>query len=57
MKARKIRKKVRKIAKKGKKLLKKAMSDPLVKEYVEKQKKLAKTTLKKAIRRVEKKIK
>ena len=47
---------MKKAVKKGKKLLRKAMKDPLVKEYVAKQKKLAKSTLRKAIRRVEKKI-
>ena len=53
----KLRKKVKKAVKKGKRLLKKAMSDQLVKEYFAKQKKLDKSTLRKAIRRVEKKIK
>ena len=54
--ARRLRKKMKKAVKRGKKLIRKAMKDPLVMEYVAKQKKLAKSTLRKAIRRVEKKI-
>ena len=51
-----VSRKVRRAVSKGKKLVRKAMRDPLVREYVAKQKKLAKSTLRKAIRRVEKKL-
>ena len=51
-----VSRKVGRAVSKGKKLVRKAMRDPLVREYVAKQKKLAKSTLRKAIRRVEKKL-
>jgi len=57
MRAKKIKKVLRKISKKGKSFAKKVWNDPLTQEYVQKQKKLVKATLRKAIRRVEKKIK
>ena len=54
---RKIKKNIRKVAKKGKKLLAKAWKDPLTQEFVRGQKKLARSTLKKAIKRARKKVK
>jgi hypothetical protein len=51
-----MKKKKTKIMKKGKKLIEKSWKDPMVQEYVDRQKKLAKSTLKKAIRRIGKKI-
>lgn len=51
-----IRRGVGKAASKGKKLVRKVMTDPLIREYARGQKKLARSTLKKALRRVEKRI-
>lgn len=56
MKEKDIARQIGRAAEDGKKILEKAWGDPLVQEYVGKQKKLAKSTLRKAIRRVEKKI-
>lgn len=50
------RKEIKKTINRGEKLLEKAWKDPLVQEYFEKQKKLFKTTLHKAIKRAEKNI-
>ncbi|MBI2449496.1 hypothetical protein HYV49_04330 [Candidatus Pacearchaeota archaeon] len=53
----KKRKRAKRLLKNSKKLVKMAMRDPLVKEYVAKQKRLAESTLKKAIKRARKKLK
>jgi hypothetical protein len=50
------RKKINKTLNKGEKLLEKVWKDPLVQEYFEKQKKLFKSTLNKAIKRAEKNL-
>lgn len=50
------RKKINKMVNKGEKMLEKAWKDPLIQEYFENQKKLFKSTLKKAIKRAEKNI-
>lgn len=47
---------INKIKKKGNKLVKKIVGDPLTKEYFKKQKKLTKDTIRKVVKRVEKKI-
>jgi hypothetical protein len=49
-------KKFKKTVNEGKKILEKAWQDPLVQEYFEKQKKLFKITLNKAIKRAEKNL-
>ena len=51
---RKVKKNIRKAVKKGKKLLAKAWKDPLTQEFIRGQKKLARSTLKKAIKRARK---
>ena len=50
-------KRVKNLVRNSKALVRKAMRDPLVKEYVAKQKRLAEATLKKAIKRARKKLK
>jgi hypothetical protein len=47
---------IEKTINKGEKLLEKAWKDPLIQEYFEKQKKLFKSTLNKAIKRAEKNL-
>lgn len=47
---------IKKLVKRGKGVVRKVLRDPLVKEYMKKQKELSETTLKKAINRAEKKI-
>jgi|GEM_PF-3763310 hypothetical protein len=51
-----VRRRVGRVISKGKQLVSKAMKDSLVREYVRGQKKLARSALKKAIKRVEKRI-
>ena len=57
-----VMKKIKKMAKpktmldKGKSLLARALKDPIVKEYIEDQKKLARKTLKKAMAKAQKKL-
>ncbi|HLG24611.1 MAG TPA: hypothetical protein VI564_06815 [Candidatus Nanoarchaeia archaeon] len=51
----KSRQNIAKIVNRGKKLAKAALRDPITKEYIRQQKKLAGETLKKVIRRMEKK--
>ena len=53
----KSRKRTKKLASKGKQLLKKMLHDPLVQEYVARQKKLATTTLRKVLKKVKRRIK
>ena len=50
------KRRVKNLARSGKAFIRKAIKDPLVKEYVAQQKKLAEQTLKKAIRKAAKKI-
>lgn len=47
---------MKKIRKKGNKLVKKVVNDPLTKEYFKKQKMLTKDTLRKVVKRAEKKM-
>jgi len=54
--AHETKKMVKKISQESKSLAKKVWRDPVTKEYVQKQKNLARATLKKAIRKVEKSI-
>ena len=48
---------IKKIVSKGRQLAIEALNDPITKEFIEKQKRLAEETIKKVIRRMEKKVK